>query len=46
MYFFQVYGNSNVNLEHLDVKRSENLKNKRIKLGYGFESDITRVSTH
>ena len=35
---FQVYGATNVNLEHLDVKRSENLKNKRIKLGFGFES--------
>ena len=38
MYFFQVYGNSNVNLEHLDVKRSENLKNMHIQLVFKFES--------
>ena len=29
---------TNVNLEHLDVKRSENLKNMHIKLGLRFES--------
>ena len=37
-FFFQVYGASNVNLDHLDVKRSENLKNMHIKLFFGFES--------
>jgi hypothetical protein len=38
MYFIQVYGNSNVNLEHLDVKRSENPKNMHIQLVFKFES--------
>jgi len=38
VYDIKVYGASNVNLEHLDVKRSENLKNMHIKLVFGFES--------